>query len=245
MCDLHPRNRLGWRGWPKLPKMVTGEAAGAWHDLSHRLHEGLPVPHVFPEPKIERVMSMPEGRLNVTKIELACHVGTHLDAPVHLLMDGPGFDEIPLEMLHGPGVVWSIDAEPFAEIGTAQLEALSPALEPGDILLLHAGWSDRWGTDSYLSNPALSTEAAEWLVSRRIKALGVDFATPDAALPRRGLDFDWPVHQILLSNGVLIAENLTGLAPLAGSRVEVVFGALNIEGGDGSPARIMARRVRS
>jgi kynurenine formamidase len=222
MCDLHPRNRLGWRGWPKLPKMVTGEAAGAWHDLSHRLHEGLPVPHVFPEPKIERVMSMPEGRLNVTKIELACHVGTHLDAPVHLLMDGPGFDEIPLEMLHGPGVVWSIDAEPFAEIGT-----------------------DRWGTDSYLSNPALSTEAAEWLVSRRIKALGVDFATPDAALPRRGLDFDWPVHQILLSNGVLIAENLTGLAPLAGSRVEVVFGALNIEGGDGSPARIMARRVRS
>ena len=29
--------------------------------------------------------------------------------------------------------------------------------------------------------------------------IGVDFATPDPALPQRTPGFDWPVHQVLLS----------------------------------------------
>ena len=73
--------------------------------------------------------------------------------------------------------------------------------------------------------------------------LGVDFATPDLALPRRAPDFDWPVHKVLLGNGVLIAENLADFGVLAGQRVEIICGALNIEGADGSPARILARTI--
>jgi len=49
------------------------------------------------------------------------------------------------------------------------------------------------------------------------------------------------VHKILLSCGVLIVEHLTGLAPLAGQRVEIIVGAVNIEGADGAPARVLAR----
>jgi kynurenine formamidase len=49
------------------------------------------------------------------------------------------------------------------------------------------------------------------------------------------------VHKILLSRGVLIVEHLTGLEPLAGQRVEVIVGALNIQGADGGPARVLAR----
>jgi kynurenine formamidase len=57
----------------------------------------------------------------------------------------------------------------------------------------------------------------------------------------RAEGFGWPVHKILLSRGVLIAEHLTGLAPLSGRRVEIIIGALNVEGADGAPARILAR----
>ena len=83
--------------------------------------------------------------------------------------------------------------------------------------------------------------AAQWLVERGVKLVGVDFATPDLAVDRRAEGFDWPVHHILLSHGVLIAEHLTNLHALAGRRIEAMFLALNIEGADGAPARVVAR----
>jgi kynurenine formamidase len=51
------------------------------------------------------------------------------------------------------------------------------------------------------------------------------------------------VHNILLSRGILICENLRGNAALWGKRVEFVFNALNIVGSDGAPARVLAREV--
>ena len=245
MCDINPDGRRGWRGWRGFPATGALRAKGAWHDLSHRLDNDLPVPHVFPKPHFSRLMSMPEAKLNLTRIEMVCHVGTHLDAPLHLFIDGPGFDEIPLEMLHGQGVVWKLEVDPFQDITAEMLATMRPAVQPGDVVLLHTGWADRFGSDDYMSNPALTVDAAHWLVDRGVKALGVDFATPDTALEKRPADFDWPVHKVLLSQGTLIAENLANLAPLAGERVEVVFGALNIAGADGSPARILARAVHS
>jgi kynurenine formamidase len=41
----------------------------------------------------------------------------------------------------------------------------------------------------------------------------------------------------------LISENVTGLAPLVGLRVEFAFLALNIEDSDGAPARVIARVI--
>jgi kynurenine formamidase len=69
-----------------------------------------------------------------------------------------------------------------------------------------------------------------------------------AGLDRSGTarpDVDGPVHKILLSRGVLIAEHLTGLASLSGQRVEIIIGALNVEGADGAPARIFARPLEA
>ena len=72
----------------------------------------------------------------------------------------------------------------------------------------------------------------------------MDTPTPDIALDRRPPDFNWPVHRLLLGHGILIAEQLANLGPLAGQRVEFLFGPLPIEGSDGSPARVLARPTR-
>lgn len=243
MCEITPSGRTGWLGWRHWPEAVGARPTGAWIDLSHKLNNDLPVPHVFPRPHFGRIASMPEGRLNITKIEMVCHVGTHLDAPLHLFMDGPGFDQIPSGHLTGPGVVWHLDVAPLAEITVEMLEAKRPRLRAGDMLLLDTGWARLFGRDGYYDNPAFTLEAAQWLVDQGVKLVGVDFATPDLALPKRAPDFDWPVHKILLANGVLVAENLADCSALAYRRVEVVCGALNVEGADGSPARILARTV--
>jgi len=96
-------------------------------------------------------------------------------------------------------------------------------------------------TDRYEEHSFLSPQAADWLVARGAKIVGVDYSTPDMAPHYRPKDFDFPVHHTLLRNGVLIAEHMTNLSALAGQRVEVMFLALNIAGSDGAPARVVAR----
>lgn len=243
MCEITPNGRLGWRGWRQWAEAAPPRPTGPWHDLSHQLHDELPIPHVLPKPSFRRVMSMPAQPMNVTHIDMACHIGTHVDAPLRFLMDGPAFHQIPASRLHGSGVVWHVDVEPFGAIGRDMLQGQRPALREGDMLLLHTGWAQRFGTDTYLDNRALTVEAAQWLVAQGVKLLGVDFATPDLALPKRLPGFDWPVHQVLLSNGVLVAENLAEFGHLVGERIELVCGAPNIRGADGSPARILARTI--
>jgi arylformamidase len=78
-------------------------------------------------------------------------------------------------------------------------------------------------------------------VAQGAKIVGVDSSTPDQAVHYRPKDFGFPVHNTLLSNGVLIAEHVTNLSPLAGRRVEVMFRGINIAGSDGAPARPVAR----
>jgi kynurenine formamidase len=61
-------------------------------------------------------------------------------------------------------------------------------------------------------------------------------------LCRRPPGFDWPVHYVLLGHGMLIAERLRNLRPLAGRQLEL-FLALAIAGNDAAPTRVVARSV--
>ncbi len=243
MCDIHPHGRTGWRGWPQYDKKRASQATGAWIDLSHKLHNDFPMPDVFPQPRFERCMTMPTDKINVTKIEMVCHTGTHLDAPSHFFMDAPDFHDIPFDKFHGNGVVWKFDVAPFELITAEMLASMTPSLNPGDMVLVDTGWSKKWGTDAYWENPSISEDAADWLVAHGASFVGVDFVSPDLAFPKRGEGFDWPVHKTLLSNGILIAENIANLQSLNEGHVEVVAGALNIHGADGSPARVTARPI--
>jgi kynurenine formamidase len=231
----------GWKGWGAPAPAGTGP----WVDLSHPLRADLPRIPFFPQPRFGRILSMPADRLNVTEIQMVCHFGTHVDAPCHFIPDGPAFDQIPLQRLCGPGVVWRIDPDPYALIEPDTLERLRPEPQSGDIVLFDSGWAQHLGTERYDQHPSFSAAAAQWLVARGVKLLAVDFATPDLAVNQRPADFDWPVHHVLLSHGVLIAEHLANLRSLAVGKVEVMFLALNIEGADGAPARVVARSVGS
>ena len=182
-----------WRGWRDLPPSAqTGR--DAWLELSHPLHADLGRIAFFPRPRFARIMSQPQHPLNVTEIQMVCHFGTHVDAPCHFIPDGPAFHEIPLDRLHGPGVVWRLDCEPYGGIEPAVFDRAQPALHPGDILLLDTGWADHFGTERYNQNPSLSVAAAQWLVEHGVKLVGVDFATPDLAVDRRVDGFD-DTHQ--------------------------------------------------
>lgn len=242
MCDRHVFGK-GWKGWRPLPATQATVAAGPWHDLTHPFGPDGPRLPVFPPPKIERLRAQPAEPITISQLSFVAHVGTHLDSPRHFFTDGPAFEEIPLERLAGPGVVWPVEVEAEGSIGVDALEAATPEVRPGDIVVLQTGWSAHLGTPLYDRHPSLALEAAAWLVERGIKLLAVDFPTPDLPGHRRPAGFDWPVHRLLLGNGVLICEHLRADAALAGRRAEFFFGAIPVVDGDGAPARIAARPI--
>lgn len=223
----------GWTGWSKLPDRNTG---AGWTDLTHTfsstLHFG---------PKIERMMSLTEHGMNLSRIEMMLHCGTHLDAPNHFFADGPSVDEIPLERLWGKGVVWRINTTEHGVIDEGDLAAATPEIEPGDMVILDTGFSRLIGQDAYLRHPCLSPAAATWLVDHGASVVICDFLAPELPAALRPTGYDFPVHHILLGQGVLIVENAGDARALAGQRVEVVAMPLPIAGSDGSPIRLLAR----
>lgn len=241
MCDFHrPLNRA-WQGWLELPPPSGERGDGPWTDLTHTLTEDLSRSTAFPKPEFRKLLKMPEGNANITEIHMVAHHGTHVDAPSHFMLDGPTFEQIPLERLYGPAVIWRIEKGPFAVITADDLKTARPKLKRGDMVLLDTGWAAHVNTEAYEDHAYLSIDAAEWLVDHQVKLLGVDFSTPDLTAHKRPAGFTWPVHQILLSRGVLVAEHLTNLRGLANQRVEAMFLAIPISGSDGAPARALAR----
>jgi kynurenine formamidase len=245
MCENRATRGTGWRGWQPLPEPKPVRPTGPWLDLSHPVSAGMPRADTFPPARLEYFMRLPDDPINVTRFEMIVHTGTHVDAPRHFYNDGPAFDEIPLNRLYGPGIVFHFDIDPGGVIGAKDFERQAAELRGGDIVALHTGWSEKVGTKTYDINPSISVEAAHWLVKRGVKLLACDFATPDLAIPLRKPGFTWPVHQALLGNGVLVCEHVTGVALLAGKRAEFIFGALNIAAADGAPARVLARSIET
>lgn len=244
MCEHCVERGRGWLGWNKLPPQDPIVPVGNWVDLSHTLDSRAPCASIFPVPETSLLRRMPEHPFNVTMLKTVVHAGTHVDSPRHYYLDGPAFEDIPLDRLCGPGVVWRIDAEADEVLDADRLEAARPHLRPGDILALDTGWAALAGTADYERHPSLSPKAAEWLRDCDIKLLACDFATPDLVYHRREAGFDWPVHRTLLSCGILICEHLRGHSAFAGRRVEFVFAAIAIAGSDGAPARVMCREIR-
>lgn len=223
---------------------MSGPPDGSpWIDLSRCISSEMPKLPLFPAPVIRLLSSRPNDPANVTALDLACHVGTHIDAPRHFIDGGRTIDEIPLDRLYGTGVVWNIPSTPFHQISVADLEAAQPRCRADDIVFLYTGWESRWGDPSYDDHPYLSDDAATWLVAQQVKMVGVDFGTPDLPVVKRPPGFNWPVHQILLGHDVLVAEHLAGLAQLANHRCELMVMAISIKGADGAPARVLGRRL--
>ncbi len=168
---------------------------------------------------------------------LPAHSGTHVDAPGHVLPGAAMLADLPLSRFAGPGVL--LDLRGRAELAvTAQdlaphlqrLADLAPAF-----VLLWTGDEARWGTPGYYSAGAhLSLEAAELLAKLPgLSGIGIDAGSTDAA----GC-FALPAHRALLGAGLVIVENLRGLAGLPPTGFD--FFCLPVLGLDGSPVRAAA-----
>jgi kynurenine formamidase len=177
------------------------------------------------------------------------HNGTHVDAPIHFLENAPPdahvtIERVPVTQLMGRGVRMDCRGigagEYISKRQVAEWESRHSTLEAGDIVLFNFGWSAKWALrpqdGGYVENwPGVGMDVAEYLVSKKVAALGVDTLSPDPpeALRTR------PIHPVVLQTQMLIVENLCNLDQLPDFFIFLAF-PLKIREGSGSPLRAVA-----
>jgi kynurenine formamidase len=131
----------------------------------------------------------------VEDISLNSHSGTHMDAPYHYhpTMDrgAPALtiDEIPLEWCMSDGVLLDFREKKDGERITVDdikraLDHIEYQLKPLDIVLIHTGADQAWGTEKYLAKGAgMDRESTLFLTERGIRVCGIDAWSWDRPLP--------------------------------------------------------------
>jgi arylformamidase len=187
-----------------------------------------------PEVRIERVREIARGDLaNISRMRLGTHTGTHVDAPLHFIDDGPGVDRLPLDALIGPALVADARAAP-GDIDAAALAALGvPA--GTERLLLRTRNEGLWDRTAFTRDfVGVAEDAARALAGAGVRLLGIDYLSiAPSADPA-------PTHRALLEAGVVIVEGLD-LRAVPPGPCELVCLPLRIEGADGAPARVLLR----
>lgn len=183
------------------------------------------------------------------------HGGTHLDAPLHFAREGADTASIPLDRLIAPAVVIDIRDKARADRNyrlsaddVRSFEARNGQIREGTIVLVRTDWSRRWpnakdylgddtpGDVSRLSFPGIGAGAATLLAEKRgVAVIGIDTASIDY-----GPSVDFIAHRIAAAAGVANLENLTNLDRLPPTGAVVIALPMNIAGGSGGPARVVA-----
>ncbi|USS41711.1 cyclase family protein [Thermococcus aggregans] len=182
-------------------------------DLTLELSEETTVYPGDPRVEIRKWTAIEKDGYYTNALFLGEHSGTHVDAPAHFIPGGKTIDEIPLERFIGKGVVLDVSS-------------LNENIKPQDItksaevVLFYTG-----GREVYLSE-----EGAKYLVELGVKVVGIDAPTIG----------DSSTHKVLLSNEVVIFENLTNLQKLIGKEFTFFGVPLKIKNGSGSPVRAFA-----
>jgi kynurenine formamidase len=212
-------------------------------DLTMPIEEGMQTFPVYWHPIVEITQLGRHGMEDreTRKMVLGTHTGTHVDAPRHFIPNGLTVDQIPLDNLIGPASV--LDLTSFgagAEVGPDDLERIL-AGRPVERILLRFNWDRYLGTMNYYNDsPYLSEAAAQWLIDKGCRMLGMDTAMPDSPRNGRNTPKDSPNHKNFLAHNVTLLEYLVNLTTLDRPVVYLIVAPLKIKNGDGAPARVFA-----
>jgi arylformamidase len=202
------------------------------YDISLTVSPDLPIWPGDPHIVIERVATIETGsEVNLTRLEMCAHSGTHVDAPFHFIdKNALTVDQLSLKVLSGRAYVLSL---PDCDLITARV-LKNAEIPPRTRRLLFktrnsAYWSSH-GNAFQEDYVGLSKDGAQWLVDRGVKLVGIDYLSIAPYTDTR------PTHQILLKAGVVVIEGLD-LSKVSQGRYTLHCLPLKLAGADGAPAR--------
>ena len=254
---------------PSLTQFAHDVASGAVRivDLTQTLSPEFPAQQLPPQFgqvwgfKMERISHYDEAGPGWYWNNFSCgeHTGTHFDAPAHWVTGkdhaNNTVDTIDTRNFIGAACVVDASAEVAANpdwlLTVAFLEAWEERhgrIPPGAWLLFRTDWSKRLPDPASFVNmredgahtPGPTQEAVEWLIRERdVRGFGVETINTDA-----GQAYAWPVsypcHTLMHGANKFGLQCLKNLDQLPPQGAVVVSAPLKIEGGSGSPLRVLA-----
>jgi kynurenine formamidase len=187
---------------------------------------------VFPgddAPAFEPTGGFAEHDVTDTVAHINIHLGTHIDAPLHMIKGGKPLHEFGVERFISQAIC--IDARNHQTLTADLLNGVE--LTPRMAVLFYTGTGDRFTEQSYATEyPAIDQALADELVKQDVSMVGIDMISFDHDAP-------FAIHKTLLKNNILLIENLINLDKLVGKRLKLYAMPVNWEL-EAAPARVVA-----
>ena len=252
----HFRQPTSSPGQPAVPQDGLLERAlkGQAHiyDLTHVINGSVPTYDGEPAYRYEKQAEIDKQGYALGTLHIPEHFGTHVDAPGHFIKGKATIDQLDPSHFIAPAVVIDVrdkvKGNPDYLLTQDVIEKWEQAagrIPDGAAVLLLTGWGDRYSNSTAYRNPdssgtmhfpGYSAAAVDYLVKHdKVVALGIDTLSIDY-----GPSKDFQAHKHSLSAGLYHLENLANLEKLPVRGAVIFVGALPIERGSGSPARVLA-----
>lgn len=200
-------------------------------DITRPLRSGVPVWPGDTEFSFDLTWTLQQtGSVNVGRLTMSTHTGTHADAPFHFTDDGRKVAEVAPEVFVGPARVISVPGGDF--IGASDLAERD--LDGVSRLLIHTG---SWPVGGAFPEGfcCLRPDAASFLSEKGVVLVGLDAPSVDPLESK-----ELPAHHALLAGGAHILEGLA-LDGVEVGDYELISLPLRLEEADGSPVRAVLR----
>jgi len=172
-------------------------------------------------------------------INIVSHIGTHIEAPYHILKDAADLATLPLEICCGDAVILDLrDLPPKSAITVEHVQTAAEkagGIRKGDIVLCYLGYAQLYGTPEYSQSPYFSTAAIEWLAASGMKLMGVDAGGVEIPASETHVN-----HHALFEKGIPLIENVAGFDKLTRNRVQLYAFPIAVETLESFPVRVVA-----
>lgn len=170
-------------------------------------------------------------------------MGTHIDAPAHVVPGGRTVDQLSIDELVVDCIVIDVSSvctesliiQPSAVLDFEKVHGVIPK---DSFVIFYTGWSKRWDKAlEYHSNhvfPSVDLSTAELLLERGIAGIGIDTFSTDTG--SRG----FPVHRAILGADKYLVENIANADKLPSKGSKIFIMPINIKGATEAPLRIIA-----
>ncbi|MGB7407864.1 MAG: arylformamidase [Pontixanthobacter sp.] len=212
--------------------MTSWKSSRRIWDISQTLRPGLPVWPGDTDFAFARNWSIDDGSpVNVGRMTMSTHSGTHADAPLHYGAGEPDIASLAIDAYIGECLV--VDARSVSgEVDVADL----PAIDSADRVLFRTYDTfpyDEWREDFL----PIAAETIDWLNMQGVKLIGTDAPSID---PQNSKTMD--AHKAVLKADMRILEGLV-LDDVPAGRYELIALPLKIEGGDAGLCRAILREL--
>lgn len=202
-------------------------------DISQRLNQDVPVwPGDTPFSFELAWTKEQSGSVNVGKVVMSTHTGTHIDAPFHFDSEGKKVLELDLHLYIGKAKVVHLPGK--ESIGAEEL-ACFDLTGVTRLLIRTDSWNDptRFPTNICYLRPDL----APFLAEKGVRLVGLDVPSVDPLDSK-----ELAAHHALLQHEIHILEGAV-LAQVEEGDYELIALPLPFEEADGSPVRAVLRRI--